>query len=219
MLTMALIFTVQTQARANTIVLSAPEGEWDLYDIMDELYGDNYTRVPDTNDMFWFETDGGVNAIALYAAADQQLGYLAVGTETNVLIGPELTENIVPPNSTSLGTFQVTNGGPFVFLNAANGYPGVETFYSDPALNSDGQDHMVTFRVTNLLNTYVIAFEDLPIGNPLTRGGSSVTGDQDYNDLVVQVTNAAPVPEPGTMFLLAVGSLGLAVTLRKRLNR
>ena len=64
-------------------------------------------------------------------------------------------------------------------------------------------DHMVTWRITggagNTVGNYVIAWEDLPGG-----------GDQDYNDLVVEVGGAAPVPEPATMLLFGTGLVGLA---------
>ena len=57
---------------------------------------------------------------------------------------------------------------------------------------------MVTFLITAgaSAGNYVIAFEDL-------RGSQSP--DRDFNDLVVEVQGAAPVPEPGTIGLLALG--------------
>ena len=93
--------------------------------------------------------------------------------------------------------------------------------FSDPALNG-GTDRMVTFQVTGTLNTpgninsgytslanptYVIAFED----------GS----DFDYNDLVVQVSGVAPVPEPttlisGALMMMPFGA-GMVSVLRRKL--
>jgi hypothetical protein len=38
--------------------------------------------------------------------------------------------------------------------------------------------------------------------------------------MIVSVTiNAAPVPEPGTMMLLGIGMLGLAVYGKRRMNK
>ena len=84
------------------------------------------------------------------------------------------------------------------------------TFYSQVALNADGFDHFATFPATGTSGLagvfdYVVGAEDL-------YGG----GDQDYNDMVVGITDVQPaqVPVPGTLTLLGLGLLALGKRLR-----
>jgi len=105
------------------------------------------------------------------------------------------------------------------------------TWYSDPSLNSDLMDHTIIYNLSGLSGTqvymydpttgtesqvtlqnpYLVGFEDLPT-NPT---GNS---DLDYNDMVFLVSGAsptAPVPEPMTWALFAVGLGAMAFTLRR----
>jgi len=232
----AVVGGLSPSTRADLTPISTPwpgDGsgkEWNLIsgtkNIMDFIYP-SYTRVDDAVDILWIETDGGATARALFSAASQQLGYRVGNTDT--LLGSKLTNEIVPPttelisNSINVGP----SGTLFKWLDDATGASIVSREYSDPALNTDRDgdgtldDHMVTFHVTEkwvdptdhsqgktpLSDTYAIAFEDARF-----NAGS----DKDYNDLVVEVSNVAPIPAPAAVVLGVVG-LGLVGWIKRRL--
>ncbi len=75
--------------------------------------------------------------------------------------------------------------------------------------NPDGLEHGwvdSTATVAGFAESWLVGFEDL------IRGG-----DKDYNDAIFRVNlKSAPVPEPGSLALLAAGLFGLVVTRRKQ---
>lgn len=126
------------------------------------------------------------------------------------------------------------SGGDFGFaLHTTNGGTA-NTWYSDPSLNSDGADHMLSFYMGDALagwtvyldnnndgiydendgdttmtfnkNTWLIAWEDLPIGS----------SDEDYNDSIFLVSDVRPIPEPLSLLLMGSGLAGLAATRKRR---
>ena len=88
---------------------------------------------------------------------------------------------------------------------------GAGTIYSDPGLNFDGFDQMLAFNLSSYLDgthffidtnndgltdsdiildhTYLLAFEDIPLGG-------ANANDHDFNDAVFLFTRVTPVPEP-----------------------
>jgi len=96
------------------------------------------------------------------------------------------------------------------------------TWSSRQGDNSDGLDHMVTFYIDtdtapdeggNSTGNFFVFWEDLPGSYDPLHGI-----DRDFNDVVLEVERVAPVPEPSTIALLALGAsaVGLGVFRRRR---
>jgi hypothetical protein len=86
---------------------------------------------------------------------------------------------------------------------------GTRAWSSDPALNPDFLDHMVTYQVNGLDRsgvTYLIFIEDL-YGPHTSDGGIS---DRDFDDLVIEIH---ATPEPASAMLVLAGAL---IALRRR---
>jgi hypothetical protein len=180
--------------------------------IMEYLYGDDFTRLDDSSVIEWTGTSGTIGITDVYAGASQNLYTAGLsGSPTSFVMNYAGMYGGTPTRFDDFATFTpVTN--PFLFLDIANGNNG----YSNPALNG-GTVRMVAFQVTAYLDTpgdisggytdfsdptYVIAFED----------GT----DMDYNDLVVEVSGVAPVPDGGaTVNLLGLSLCGCGLWVRK----
>jgi len=150
-------------------------------------------------DDVWVEFNGGAAVEAKFAGFTQTLGIytdLGIGNVQTVLFGPISTGGFLTGITASFdpnvpfGWFTDPSGsGPFFSENFTDG----------------GFDHFRTY-TTPIAGELLVMTEDLPGG-----------GDNDFVDLVFSVTNAAPIPEPGTFLLMGTGLIGLiGYSWRKR---
>jgi hypothetical protein len=174
------------------------DDEPSLTAILDSLYDlDNLMRIDDDVDQIWQNLDGGATVKAKHAAHQHEVGYLddTPGFDS-------LTPVLSSLDTVTIGETPGQSDGLTLFRWAIKDTtPNPDVVWSSrPSDNSDGLDHMVTFRITgnagkplNVVGNYVIAWEDLPKNS----------SDKDYNDVVLEVGNVAPTPEPGSVVAIA----------------
>ena len=210
LLSVGLFLVTGTASAGFTTILPGPETPLTSFGgILDQLYGlGNLQRVDDNGDSIWFPANGFVTATAKFADYDQELGYIPD------LNNPGFSDDFfVPLFTVPGGTNGIGLGGPSATLSSGNvsflwalDPSGSPLWTSLPSQNSDGLDHMVTWHIAGTNGKYVIAWEDFEFG-----------GDQDFNDLVVEV-QISPVPIPSAILLLGSGLIGL-VGLRRKLHK
>ena len=192
-----------------TPINPAPAGEPSLLGsggILDTLYGSgNYARVDDDLDQIWMNLNGGAVATGKWAGATETFGYIpgsSGGAFVPLFTVPIGTNQYNPPGAS--GT--IPGSAVLPIFRLAVSAPGFGVRSSQESDNASGNDHMVTWLITGgaSAGNYAVAWEVEDLG------------DQDYQDLVVEISKGAPVPVPGAVLLGMLGLSVVGVKLRKR---
>ena len=158
----------------------------------------NWTRMSSSNDQLWSRSSLHAATFKLREARFTHTLHRANST------GGGKSAAILS-STDAIGTTASFDPGfdPFTFLLDSSSGPD---WYSRTSLNSDGDDHLISFRYNGnsaTEQTYLLFWEDLPD-----------LGDEDFRDMVVSVRFA--VPEPATLAVFGFGLVGLGFLRRRR---
>jgi hypothetical protein len=163
--------------------------DFDIEDEIIHIVTGNQNNV----DQIWTDGTARVIAEAKYAAFTQSFGWNGGG------LGTDNYYELLTHDDVGNGPVEIMIDGDFLWGMKPDSYE----WWSKNSLNSDGSDHLVTYKITGLetpWTVWLLFHEDLPYAS----------SDFDYNDFVIEVR---AIPEPASILLLGLGALAL---LRKR---
>jgi len=197
-----LSFVPPPAAGLQTPIFPGGGSEPDLVDILDGLYGlGNLQRVDDLNDQIWSNINGGAVAKAKYAGYALDFGYIDDGGFNLLFSTPANYMGDLPASYTGLTPDHAILPDFRWGIQTSAG----DTWSSLMTENPDGGlDHMVTWKVLDEVDTYVVAWEDL-----------FTLGDHDYQDLVVEVSHVT-IPDATTLSLLGSAMVIAALFGRRK---
>ena len=219
-----------TSAHAGLTTVKAPRtGELGIEQILENTYGGNFVasgnnwtngtitanRIDDSVDQEWSAGNYDIHTVAKFSGYTQTLGVMSHSDNT--------IHNLFSSTGFGLGGTGSINNVVMsdTFCFSRDGDSGLNMSENDE--NSDGRDHVVTFKIDGVSNdpTYLLFFEDMNLTGS-TWGNRSYA---DYNDLVVQLnrvasTNPAAAPLPpavltGGLLLAGNGILGFVRKAKK----
>jgi hypothetical protein len=217
------------------------DGVPDINDAINLVLGTSYASNENVDHLFvepdyvWQQLNGDVALIGLTAGNVNTLGVytdLGVGTVKSTMLtatgfgfaGDGTAANPFPAANVPLGTGTLFGW----YLDSAGGGT-TATYYSEPGLNPNGFDHMMTYILGISGMTVYLDYGGGPVthtfSNPFLVGwedlawNGTTLGDEDYDDMIYIFDKTAPIPEPSTVLLLGIGVLGLVgygIRRRKR---
>jgi hypothetical protein len=211
-LAVALILGAALTAQAAPTIYDPSNGEEHLYQIFSDFGGANFlssqaiaNKVPIVETLPAGQIT--ITGYAVWAAFTQNPGVYSAGNPNSTMQYLAPFTGVFPTNGDVTQTISakpITVNTPFGFFDDTSG-GGIK--YTQLGLNDSGQLGQSNGLIFEISPThYIVAFED--------GEGPNALGDQDYNDLVLNV-KYSPVPVPAAILLFAPGLAGLAAVRRK----